>query len=330
MGRRRPYLFWLFALLAVLVLTAGGQTAAAELGSWRDNDHRQAIIAYVTAVTDPESPDYVPPAERVAVFDNDGTIIPEKPYSFIDMFAARQVQRLYGTQPEWQNNAWARKLFSALPAEFDEIRQTMPAEEFGKIFAAGNGGQDQRAVEQALHDYVYGDTSHPRWHKPPAALLYRPMKELIAYLQEHQFSVYLVSGSTTDYLRQFCEQELAIDKSHVIGWDFVDEVRYDGQGQISLYKTTEPVVPVPLREGKPVNIARHIGRRPLVAVGNSSGDIAMLTYTRGNNHPTLCLIVSHDDPEREYAYDFGEKVWAEAARQGWIVVSMKGDFAEVF
>ena len=317
-------------VFAFLVFVSVQAVWAAALPSWSDTADKQAIITFVTAVTDKNSPQYIAPIDRIAVFDNDGTIIPEKPYSFIDMFAMLQAKKLHSSEAEWKNDAWAQKLFNCTPAEFDDIRQTMPAEEFGKIFAAGNGGQSQDQVDQALHEYVYTNTMHPKYKKPPAQLLYKPMVELITYLKANGFTVYLSSGSTTDYLRQFSESSAGISKSNVIGWDYRDEVKYDTNGKLYLYKTTDLVAPAPLNEGKPINIYRHVGRRPVFAFGNSSGDLEMLTYTRQNTLPSLCLILNHDDGVREYAYDFGQKVWDAAKAQKWIVVRMKEDFATIY
>ena len=313
-----------------IVFASLTSVSAAILPDWSETADKQAIIAFVTAITDKTSPQYIRPIDRIAVFDNDGTIIPEKPYSFIDMFAMLQAKKLHGGEAAWKNDAWAQKLFASTPTEFDDIRQTMPTEEFGKIFAAGNGGQSQEQVDQALHEYVYYNTMHPKYKKPPAQLLYKPMVELIQYLKDNGFTVYLSSGSTTDYLRQFSESSAGISKSNVIGWDYRDEVKYDANGKLYLYKTTDLVAPAPLNEGKPINIYRHIGRRPVFAFGNSSGDLEMLTYTRENSLPSLCLILNHDDAAREYAYDFGQKVWDAAKAQKWIVVHMKEDFVTVY
>lgn len=319
----------MFVFVLMLFVTASS-VFAAPLPSWNDTADKKAIIAFVTAVTDKNSKQYIAPVDRIAVFDNDGTIIPEKPYSFIDMFAMLQAKKLHANEPEWQNDAWAQKLFASTPLEFDDIRQNMPKEEFEKIFAAGNGGQAQDEVDAALREYVFKNTMHPKFKKPPAQLLYKPMVELIKYLKENGFTVYLASGSTADYLRQFSEPVLGISKSNVVAWDYRDEVKYDANGRLYLHKTTDVVAPPPLNDGKPVNIYRYIGRRPVLAFGNSSGDLEMLTYTRQNTLPSLCLILYHDDAEREYAYDFGQKVWDAARAQKWIVVHMKEDFATVF
>ena len=316
--------------IVLLVIMLSALCFAEALQSWTDNANKKAIYSYIAMITDKNSPNYISPVDRIAVFDNDGTVTPEKPYSFIDMFATLQAKKLYANAPDWQADKWAQKLFASTPLEFDEIRQTMPAAEFEKIFAAGNAGQSQDQLDAALHDYVFNNTLHPRWHKPPAQLVYKPMVELIKYLEANGFTVYFMSGSTTDYLRQFSENDLGISKSNCIGWDYVDIVKYDDFGKLYLFKTTTMVVPASVKEGKPVNIARHIGRRPVLAFGNSSGDLEMLTYTRQNNLPSLCLILNHNDSKREYAYDFGSKVWDAAKTQGWLVVNMKEDFATVF
>ena len=325
---------WAIALL--LLLTPDIIYAADALKDWNNTPVKQAIIQYVDSVIDPQSDKYIKPADRIAVFDNDGTVQLEKPYAFIDMFALVRIRELAMKTPEhlsevypaWKKDVTIQKIIKTPESKLYELLPEMKYEDLVRIFKLANGTGSQAEIDKALDKYVH-NFSHIRFHNPPAELVYQPMVELIHYLKDNGFTVYFVSGSTTDYLRQFSEG-VGIAKNNVIGWEFLGKVEYDKDGKIFIEKVSETVEPISNKEGKPVNIERYIGRRPVVGVGNSSGDIAMLTYVHENKLPSLCLIVLHTDPVREYKYDFGQTVRDAAEKQGWIIVDMKKDFKEIF
>ena len=331
---RKLWVVW--TLPGLLLLISNTIFAAEVLKDWNNTPAKQAIIQYVNKVVDIHSGYYIKPADRIAVFDNDGTVQLEKPYAFIDMFALVRVrdmalndsEQLTKKYPKWKNDTTVQKIIKTPENKLYEFLPKMKYEDLIRIFKLANGNGSQAEQDKALADYVH-NYSHIRFHKPPAELVYKPMVELIRYLKDNGFTVYFVSGSTTDYLRQFSE-DIGIAKNNVIGWEFLSEVKYNKNGKMYIQKIPESIEPISNKEGKPVNIARYIGRRPVFAAGNSSGDIAMLTYVHENKLPSLCLIVSHTDSEREYKYDFGQSVRNTAEKQGWIVIDMKKDFKEVF
>ena len=328
---------WMLNGTVVLLLLISNFVSAEEiLKDWNNTSVKQAIIKYVSDVTDIHSDKYIKPVDRIAVFDNDGTVQVEKPYAFIDMFALVRVRDLALNDPklltekypQWKKNSTIKEIIRTPVEKLPELLPKMKYEDILRMFKLASGTGTQAEQDKALADYVR-HYRHIRFNKPPVEMVYKPMVELIKYLKDNGFTVYFVSGSTTDYLRQFSE-DLGIPKSNIIGWEFQSQVKYDKNGKMYLQKTGQSVEPVSNNEGKPVNIARYIGRRPVVAVGNSAGDIAMLTYVHENKLPSLCLIVLHTDSDREYSYDFGQSVRNAAKKQGWIVIDMKKDFKVVF
>ena len=306
------------------------------LPDWNGGKNKEIIIEFVKDVTDAGSKNYISPDLRIAVFDNDGTVQVEKPYAFVDMFALYRIrdlainnpEHLTVKYPEWKNSPVITKLANAELTELPGILAKMKYDDLIMLFNLANTSDFQTALNSALHYYAY-NYKHIRFNEPPVKLIYKPMIELIKYLNENQFKVYFVSGSTTDYLRQFSEN-IGIPKENVIGWNYNAELKTDKKGKLEIYKTGPAVEPVSNNNGKVVDIERMVGKIPVIAVGNSSGDIAMLTYTHQNKLPSMCLIVKHDDPVREYEYDFGEKVSRAAEEQGWHVISMKNDFKIIF
>jgi phosphoglycolate phosphatase-like HAD superfamily hydrolase len=328
---------WMMWTTVVLLLLISNTIFAVDvLKDWNNTPSKQAIIQYVDEVTNAQSSKYIKPVDRIAVFDNDGTVQLEKPYAFIDMFALVRIRDLALNNPEqltkrysgWKNDATIQELIKTPENELYELLPKMKYEDLVRIFKLANGNGTQAEQDKALADYVH-NYSHIRFHKPPVEMVYKPMVELIQYLKKNGFTVYFVSGSTTDYLRQFSEN-VGIAKNNVIGWEFLSEVKYDKDGLMYIQKIPESIDPVSNKEGKPVNIARYIGRRPVFAAGNSSGDIAMLTYVHENKLPSFCLIVLHTDADREYRYDFGQSVRNAAKKQGWIIIDMKKDFKVIF
>jgi phosphoserine phosphatase len=320
----------LLVLCLLICVSLSNTVLAASLSSWNDGQSKQAIVNFVEQVTNESSPKYVKPEERIAVFDNDGTVQLEKPFSFIDVYAFKRIQELAPLRPEWKDDPVVERIVDCPEAELGKFTTTMSRDkDFLHAFALGNSGQVLKDIEKATYEYAW-KYQHPRFLKPPAKLVYKPMVELIRYLKDNGFTVYLVSGSTTDYLRSFCEQSLGITRNHVLGWDYNAELKADANGKLAIFKGLDNIEPVTVEAGKVINIARNIGIRPIFAVGNSQGDIEMLTYTHQNKLPSLSVILHHDDSEREYAYDFGVKAWEVAKQQGWVVVEMKEDFRAVF
>ena len=324
-------------LLPVVFLFLIASAIASEaLPSWNDTTAKEKIVKFVKDATDSHSPFYIKPAERIAVVDNDGTLQVEKPYAFVDMFALVRTRDLAVNNPEhltqkypdWKKDQLIVQLAETPVDKLPEMLEKMKYDDLIKLFNLANTSDSQEEINSALNEYVY-HYKHIRFNKPPAELLYKPMVELVEYLKESGFSIYFASGSTTDYLRQFSEN-IGIPKESIIGWNFNGEVRKDKDGRLFVYKTGPTVEPMSNKEGKVVDIARQIGKKPVVAIGNSSGDIAMLTYTRQNNPEALCMVVEHTDAVREYKYDFGAAVRDAAKEQNWIVIDMQKDFEIIF
>jgi len=319
----------LVALLFVAALPAGRAAAADWLPSWTDGASKARIVGFVQEVTDPTSGSYVPPAERVAVFDNDGTLWTEQPMYFQLAFILDRVKALAPQHPEWQ----AQEPFkSALAGDMAGVAATG---EHGllELMAATHAGMTTDEFRRMVSDWL-ATARHPRFKRPYTELTYAPMRELLAYLRANGFRTFIVSGGGVEFMRVFSERVYGVPPEQVIGSSIRTqyEVR-DGKPVIVRLPEIEFIDD---KAGKPVGINRYIGRRPILAFGNSDGDFQMLEYTTSAPGPRLGLIVHHDDAEREYAYDRKSSIGRldrgldEAAQRGWVVVSMKGDWRAVY
>ncbi|BCQ27807.1 haloacid dehalogenase-like hydrolase (plasmid) [Caballeronia sp. NK8] len=302
--------------------------ALAVLPSWREGPAREAIIKFVDEVTREGSPTYVPPAERIAVFDNDGTLWSEQPLYFQFVFLLDEVKAAAPKHPEWRNNP----AFQALAAH-DQAALATQQKELIKLVAVANSGMTVDEYDRAIRAWL-ATAKHPKLQRPYTELVYQPQLELLAYLRTNGFKTFIVSGGTIEFMRVFAERVYGIPPEQVIG-----------SSQVVKFETRDGK-PVLVREpkldfvddgpGKPVGIYRNIGRRPLLAFGNSDGDLEMLQYTAAQAGPHLALIVHHDDAAREFAYDRQSKIgkldraWDEARAKGWIVVSMKDDWNVIY
>lgn len=304
------------------------------LPSWRDTAARQAILEFAAAVADEASPRYVPPAGRVAVFDNDGTLWCEKPmYAQLDILLrkfAAQAERdpaLRERQP-WraayqQDYAWLGGAITRYYQGDDSDVQLV----LGAILALADG----RAVEEVEAEAAafVAHQRHATLGRTYAAVVYQPMIELLRLLEGHGFTCYIVSGSGREFLRGIAEPLYGIPRERVIGSTvaYTYELR-DGVGTIVQRGELDVVDDGP---GKPIQIWDVVGRRPILAAGNSNGDLPMLQYAGDRALPALRLLLLHDDAEREFAYTAGAERALEAARaEGWTVVSMRDDWRRVF
>ncbi|SPA24639.1 putative nonspecific acid phosphatase [Cupriavidus taiwanensis] len=304
------------------------QAAAAALPSWRDGAARQALLKFVADVTRPGSPGFVPPEERVAVFDNDGTLWSEQPLYFQFFFLLDQVRAAAPQHPEWRNNP----AFKALMA--NDMQGLMRNEkQLLGLIAEANSGMTVDQYDRTIRDWL-AKARHPKFNRPYTELVYQPQLELLSYLRANGFKTYIVSGGTIDFMRPWSQSIYGVPPEQVIGSS--QAVRYqvrDGKPVLVRDPKLDFIDDGP---GKPVGIYRHIGRRPILAVGNSDGDLQMLEYATGGDGPRLAVLVHHDDAEREFAYDRQSKVGKldkalDAARaRGWTVVSMKRDWQQVY
>jgi phosphoglycolate phosphatase-like HAD superfamily hydrolase len=303
---------------------------------WNPTPARKAILDFVAAVTDPGSPDFVPPAERIATFDNDGTLWLEKPMYIQLQHGLRAIGKAAAEKPELRT----RQPFKAV-YEKDMEWLSKAATDYAKgdpsgVFTLVSGisevfaGATVDAFEADALEFLT-NAQDARFKKPYKELTYKPMVELVHYLQENGFQVFITSGGGRDFMRAVCEEIYGIPRSMTIGSSVTFQYGEDAQGIARVLRTKEIEQPIDDGPGKPPYIHRAIGRRPVMAAGNSNGDIHMLQYARGHKGLSLALLVHHDDAEREYAYDDGtEKALQLAPQAGWVVVSMMNDWKTVF
>jgi phosphoserine phosphatase len=317
---------WLTALLFALFLSVA---VADPLPSWREGPAKQAVTAFVVAVTQAGGADFVAPAERIAVFDNDGTLWVEQPMYTQLAFVLDRIKALAPEHPEWKDT---QPFKAAIEGDMKSLGEA-GMEGLMQLLMATHAGMTSEAFEQTAADWI-GTARHPRFDRPYTALVYQPMLELLDYLRSNGFKTFIVSGGGAEFMRPWAEAVYGIPPEQVIGSQI--EQRFElREGKPVLVR--EPKVAfIDDKGGKPVGIQRHIGRRPILAFGNSDGDLQMLQWTTGAPGRRLGLILHHTDAEREYAYDrkshFGklDKALDLAPANGWITVSMKDDWAQVF
>lgn len=326
---KQEHLVQLAAIAVFLVLILGNnfgvmaQSRIADpLPSWNDGQPKQTIIQFVQAVTDPQSSNYLPIGDRLAVFDNDGTLWLEKPFYVQLAFILEQIKRLAPQHPEWQTQEPFKTLLTNPNPDLKTLATT---ENLLQLAMATHTGMTQTAFEEQV-DQFFKTAKHPKFQKPYPELIYQPMVELIHYLTLNDFDVYICSGGGIDFIRAIAEDAYGIPPENVIGSAIIKTFQNN-----DFIRQPELVQPINDKAGKPVNIDRYIGKIPAIAVGNSDGDIEMLQYADSNPKPDLELLLHHDDLEREFAYDHGtEKALTLAKANNWIVISLKQDFKQVF
>ena len=309
-------------------------TTAEPLPSWTDRPARTAIVEFVRSVTEPGD-SFVSPPERIAAFDNDGTLWLEKPAYIQVLHGLRAVARIAAERPELRDRQPFRAAYENDEAWLGAVAADYATDsgEFRALAAGFSEGWEGMAVEDFEADALefLSTTRDARFDRPYMQLTYRPMVELVHYLQSAGFDVYLSSGGGRDFMRAVCEEIYGIPRAMAIGSSVTFAYAEDARGVAQVVRTREIEQPADDGTGKPVHLHRAIGRRPIVAAGNSDGDIQLLKYASGHPGLTLGLLVHHDDAQREYAYDGGaEKALRLAATQGWIVVSMRDDWKTVF
>jgi phosphoglycolate phosphatase-like HAD superfamily hydrolase len=317
------------ALALLAGCTAGPQQDPDVLPSWRDGPTRASILAFVEAVTRPGSPDFVPVEDRIAVFDNDGTLWCEQPLYTQFQFALDRVHAMAPDHPDWQEKEPFR---SAIRGDLGGL---LAGGEAGllELVAATHGGISDGEFAAVVESWLAA-ARHPRFGRPYTELAYAPMVELLAYLRAQGFSTWIVSGGGVDFMRTFSAPVYGIPPQQVIGSQV--GARYErGDAGPVIVKTGE-VIFVDDKAGKPVGIQRAIGRRPIAAFGTSDGDFEMLEWTTSGPGHRLGVLVHHDDATREYAYDRESSIGRlargldEAGARGWLVVSVRDDWETVF
>jgi len=318
---------WLFLVAALCF--AGAVRAADELPSWNDGAARQDIVAFVQAVSDRNAKDFVPAAERIAVFDNDGTLWSEQPLYTQFVFMLDQLKAAAPQHPEWQDNA----AFKALAANDQKALSELGPKPILELLAVANSGMTVAAYDKAIRDWLES-ARHPRFNRPYTDLVYKPMQELLSYLRANGFKTFIVSGGSIEFMRPWAEKAYGVPPEQVVGT--ISDVKLEVKDGAPVLVREPRISFVDDGPGKPAGIYRAIGRRPLAAFGNSDGDLQMLQFTAAGGGRRLMLLVHHDDAEREYAYDRQSHIGRldqalDAAKDGnWIVVSMKNDWKRIF
>jgi phosphoserine phosphatase len=313
------------SIVFLLLVTSGASTASDPLPAWQDGATKQAIVTFVEKVTKHGTTDFVPPAERIAVFDNDGTLWAEQPAYFQLLFAIDRVKALSNRHPEWkEKEPFASLLKGDLKAALAGGERALL-----EIVMASHAGMTTDEFSQTVKDW-FAKAKHPTTNKPYTEMVYQPMLELLTYLRANDFKTFIVSGGGIEFMRPWVEAVYGIPPEQVVGSSIVTnfELR-DGKPVL----VRQPKLNfIDDKEGKPVGINQHIGRRPIAAFGNSDGDLQMLQWTCLDRQPSFCLYVHHTDAEREWAYDRQSHVGQldkgldVAAENGWPVVDMKRDW----
>jgi len=318
----------LYSFLFTIASIANAR-AADPLPSWNGTSPRRAIFAFVERVTKQGSPDFVPPAERIATFDNDGTLWAEQPLYFQFQFTLDQVKRLAPDHPEWKTN---EPFASALKGDLNAVAAS-GVKGMLELTEATHAGMTTEEFSKTVTEW-FATARHPKTGRPYTEMVYQPMLEVLAYLRANGFKTFIVSGGGVEFIRAFAEKTYGIPPEQVIGSQ--GKLKFELRvGKPVLVKLPE-VQFVDDRDGKAIGIQTLIGRRPLAAFGNSDGDLQMLQWTAASSGPRLCLLVHHTDAAREWAYDRAspigklDKALDEANSKGWTVVSMKDDWKTIF
>ncbi len=314
----------------LLTLAMAVAHAAEPLSSWNDGPTKSAIVTFVDKVTKPGSPDFVPEPERVAVFDNDGTLWAEQPMYFQLLFALDRVKALAPQHPEWKTNEPFASLLKG------DVKNALAGGEKAllEIVMATHAGMTTEQFEQVVKDWI-ATAKHPKTGKRYTEMVYQPMLELLAYLRANGFKTFIVSGGGIEFMRPWAQKVYGVPPEQVVGSSI--KTQYEMRDGKPVLVRLPAINFIDDKAGKPVGIHSHIGRRPIAAFGNSDGDRQMLEWTQGGGGTRLMMLVHHDDAAREWAYGpeskigtFSDSLMAEAKKQGWTVISMKRDWKTIF
>jgi len=325
----------LLAFMPALVLWAAALAAPAlaqtdPLPSWNDGTAKKSITDFVARVTTQGDADFVPIEQRIATFDNDGTLWCEQPVYFQLAFAFDRVRAMAPQHPEWKTTQPFKALLDQNMQAFAAFRE----KGLLQIVAATHTGMTTDEFSNAVLGWTVG-ARHPRFNRPYTELVYQPMLELLAYLRANGFKTFIVSGGGIEFMRPWVEKIYGIPPEQVVGSSGIVKFQIDASGKPELMKL-DKIEFVDDGPGKPVGINRFIGRRPIFAFGNSDGDLQMLQWTAAGPGARFAGIVHHTDALREYAYDRQSKIgkldkaWAEAEQRNWTIVDMKRDWKTVF
>ena len=316
-------------LTAAAVLLAA-PALADPLPSWSDGPAREQIITFVESVTDPASDDFVPVADRIAVFDNDGTLWAEQPLYFQAIYAFDTVKQMGDADPA----SLTSDVLKAAAAGDIETVMAGGDEALIEVVGAAQGG---RTIEQFQSEVAawLETATHPTRDMGYDTMTYQPMVELLRYLRDEGFKTYIVSGGGIDFMRVFAERAYGIPPEQVIG-SYGDTAYSVGDDGVPAITKTDPLVFLDDKEGKPINIMRIIGKRPIIAGGNSDGDFPMMQWTTAGDGARLGILIHHTDAEREWAYDRDSHIGQlnegldKGPDMGWVIVDMKDDWDQIW
>jgi hypothetical protein len=326
--KRRTASFAITVLIGLALLSTVAH-AQDPLPSWNDGKAKQTIVAFVAKVTKEGAPDFVPPAERIATFDNDGTLWAEQPMYFQLLFALDRVKVLAPQHPEWQDKEPFASLLKG------DVKGALAGGEraLAEILMATHAGMSTEEFAKIVQDWV-ATAKHPVTKRSYTEMVYQPMLEVLAYLRANGFKTFIVSAGGIEFMSPWAEKVYGVPPEQVVGSSI--KTRFEWRdGQPVLMRLPELNF-IDEKAGKPVGINEHIGRRPIAAFGNSDGDLEMLQWTTAGKGARLALLVHHTDAEREWAYDrtsaIGrlDKALDETQARGWTVVSMKDAWKRIF
>jgi hypothetical protein len=313
---------------ASVLLGLAVPSSAQPLASWNDGPAKEAIVRFVTDVTTRGAARYVAPDDRIAVFDNDGTLWPEQPIPFQFVFALDRVKALAPQHPEWKDREPYKSILAG------DLRSALAGGEkaAAELMAATHSGMTTDEFAAQVRAWI-ATARHPRFGRLYTELAYRPMLELLAYLRDSGFTTYIVSAGGVEFMRAWARDVYAVPPERVIGSQ--GKVAFEVRDGVPVLLKLPQIDLLDDAAGKPVGIHQHIGRRPIAAFGNSDGDLQMLQWTTAGPGPRFGLIVHHTDGEREWAYDRApplvlDKALDEAKAGGWTVVDMKRDWKRVY
>ena len=299
------------------------------LPSWNDGESKSAILTYVAAVTDEKSESFIPISDRIATFDNDGTLWSEQPFYFQLFFAIDRVKAMASEHPEWKDT-------QPFKAVLDNDMESLAKQgEHGliQLVMTTHSGSTQKEFETEVKEWI-ATAKHPSKNVGYDKLVYQPMLELLDYLRANNFKTYIVSGGGVDFMRAFVSEIYGIPSEQIIGTRMKTEFDYNNRNPV--IKRLPAIDFVDDKEGKPLNIQKIIGKKPVFAGGNSDGDLQMMQWAASNTHKSLMLYVHHTDSVREWAYDRDshigrfDKGLDQAIQDGWTLVDMKNDWKVVY
>jgi len=333
--KARTFLIGLWVFWLILSATVAVAQASDPLPSWNDGHSKQAILAFMERVTTPGSPDFVPPAKRIATFDNDGTLWPSHPMYTQLAFALDRIKTLAPRHPEWRT----QQPFKAVLDNDLEALAVGGEKGMIELVMASHAGMSTAQFEAIVTEWL-DKARHPRFKRPYTELAYQPMLELLTFFRANGFKTYIVSGGGVAFMRPMTEKVYGIPPEQVVGSTI--KIEYQVRDGEPVLMRLPKIDFIDDKSGKPVGINTFIGRRPVAAFGNSAGDREMLEWTGAGSGRRLMMLVFHDDAEREYAYGpanglpnthfgtFPQSLMDEAKEKGWIVISVKNDWGRVF